>query len=297
MEQSFKLMDLTYILGDRKNINALKIMGPDLEQFNIHKNVQIGTREAPVEYLEIGPGSRLFGGKIMCKSFRIGSFVTIHDGVWCGGRSTVQIGHNSWFGQDCTIDAEANTWKVGNNFGAGQGSHMWGHIAHGNRLDGCQYYSFNDFIAEDDVWLVGRCTASPGVYRRHSVAFPGSVLTKGMGRNSVWGGNPAKDITSKVGVPYRPITLEQREELFDEAFDAMYRKVQGIYYDNHVDHMNKLRNLFDMESLGYTIPSDPSLRSYLFRYIIPNLNSLKLRFTPINYPGDSFSVTYDGDLK
>jgi acetyltransferase-like isoleucine patch superfamily enzyme len=176
-------------------------------------HIQIGMPDKPVERFIVGDHVKLFAGQIAPRNFVIGDYVTIHEGVWAYGRSDIVIGHNSWFGKRCTLDAEGG-FSVGNGFGAGQDTHLWSHIRHGDILQGSKYLSFQKFSAADDVWFVGRCTSGPAHHEQFSVALTESNVTKGMKWNHVYGGNPAVDLTEKIGAPYEDLTLEEKEKRF-----------------------------------------------------------------------------------
>lgn len=179
--------------------------------------LQLGMPGKPIEVLKIGDHTRIHEGIIAPRVFACGDYVTIHAGVWCYGRGTALIGHNSWFGMRCTLDAEGSFY-VGNGFGAGQDTHLWSHIRHGDIGMGCKYLSFSRFRAENDVWFVGRCTSGPtgdGAHAQFSVALTESNVTKPMEMNHVYGGNPAKDLTERIGEPYAFTTPEQRSMRFN----------------------------------------------------------------------------------
>ena len=185
--------------------------------------IQIGMPDKPLKRLVIGDHARLFAGQIAPRSFVCGDYVTIHEGVWCYGRSDVIIGHNAWFGMRCTLDAEGG-FAVGNGFGAGQDTHLWSHIRHGDVVQGSRFLSFEPFTAEDDVWFVGRCTSSPAHHERFSVALTESNILRGMSENHVYGGNPAADLTEKIGAPYEDIPLAERAARFQARVDY-FRKL------------------------------------------------------------------------
>lgn len=179
----------------------------------ISPDVQIGMPGKPMDRFLVGDNCRIFAGQIAPSTFVCGDYVTIHQGVWCYGRGPAIIGHNSWFGMRCTLDAEG-AFYVGNGFGAGQDTHLWSHIRHGDTLQGCEYLSFGSFRAEDDVWFVGRCTSAPASHKAFSVALTESNVTKGMEYNHVYGGNPAKDLTERIGTPYKFRSEEELKNLF-----------------------------------------------------------------------------------
>lgn len=243
----------------RVNAETIKIG----ENVWLSPNLQIGLPGKRVELFETGDNVVIHEGIVAPRRFKCGDYVTIHEGVWAYGRNDIVIGHNAWFGKRCTLDAEGG-FRVGNGFGAGQDSHMWSHIRHGDTLAGCRYLSFGKFIADDDVWLVGRCTSAPAHHGTRSVAMVESNLTKGMEPNTVWGGNPAKDLTDKLGRPYLYRDIVERMEAFND-------RVQLFLADNpDVDEFDLLpvQSTFDVGNRTYH-KTGSVLEERFMRYLLP----------------------------
>ena len=222
-------------------------------------NIQIGMPEKPVERFVVGDHVRLFAGQIAPRNFICGDYVTIHEGVWAYGRKDIIIGHNSWFGTRCTLDAEGG-FRVGNGFGAGQDTHLWSHIRHGDVVQGSKYLSFAEFSADDDVWFVGRCTSGPAHHEAFSVALTESNVTKGMGYNTVWGGNPAKDLTERLGPPYEHLEISEKEERFAA-------KVAGFPYKD-MGEFPELLKTFDVGMRTYH-KTNSMLEIQFMRWLLP----------------------------
>jgi len=235
----------------------------------ISPDIQIGLPGKSLTSVEIGDGTTLYGGKFAPGALKIGDCVTMHDSTFMYGVSSCTIGHNSWFGMRTTLDCEGRGWHAGNNFGAGQDTHMWSHIAHGDPLLGCKFKSRATFTASDDVWLVGRCTASPGLYYSKSIAMVGSVLTKGMGSNEIWGGSPAKQL-HKMGRAYLTITEEEREILLKKALES---------YDKHIEpiDISRLMDCFDVASRTYKKNLDDKELVAVHSWL---LKKAKYKYTP-----------------
>lgn len=242
---------------------------PNAEHVEIGKgtalspDLVIGLPNKPVSLFRVGDNCRIFAGKIAPRIFKCGDYVTIHEGVWAYGRRDITIGHNAWFGMRCTLDAEGD-FRVGNGFGAGQDTHLWSHIRHGDVLAGCQYLSFGSFIAEDDVWFVGRCTSAPAYHEKFSVALTESNVTKGMGYNTVWGGNPAKDLTEKIGAPYRNLDSVDRLTLFHQRVSNFL----DMNPDIDIDEMREVVSRFNITERTYAKQGDP-LEVRFMRYLLP----------------------------
>lgn len=235
--------------------------------------IQIGAPDKPLSKFIVGDHSRLFAGQILSNSFVCGDYVTIHQGVWCYGRQDVVIGHNSWFGMRCTIDAEGG-FRVGNGFGAGQDTHLWSHIRHGDVLQGSKYLSFSPFIADDDVWFVGRCTSSPGHHQAWSVALTESNIVKPMESNHVYGGNPAVDLTDKIGAPYDFPDRRTKQIWFARRYEA-FRDTLGA---DEQDQLRTIASTFNVELRTY-VKTNLQLEIAFMRHLLP-----EAKFVPANYP-------------
>jgi acetyltransferase-like isoleucine patch superfamily enzyme len=232
-------------------------------------NIKIGMPEKPVERFIVGDHVRLFAGQIAPRNFITGDYVTIHEGVWAYGRKDIVIGHNAWFGARCTLDAEGG-FRVGNGFGAGQDSHLWSHIRHGDVVQGSRFLSFSEFIAEDDVWFVGRCTSGPAHHESWSVALTESNVTKGMKENHVYGGNPAIDLTDRIGAPYEHLEVNEKEERFAQKVAAFPCK--------DLDGFDEILKTFNVETRTYQ-KMNSMLEIQFMRYLLP-----EAKFVPEDKP-------------
>lgn len=150
--------------------------------------------------------------QIICDDFRLGDYSKIHHGTNIHGIS-VSIGHNAWIGQYTIIDGLGKT-LIGDNCGVGAHSQLWSHIKYGDTFIGCQYESYNSLIVENDVWFVGHCIVSPVLAKAFSMALVGSVITKNMESNHIYGGSPAKDLTDKIGCPFQFPSVKEKEDKF-----------------------------------------------------------------------------------
>lgn len=227
-------------------------------------NIKIGTPDHPLGKFIVGDHSRLFAGQISPANFVCGDYVTIHEGVWCYGRSDVVVGHNGWFGMRCTLDAEGGI-RIGNGFGAGQDSHLWSHIRHGDVIQGSKYLGFTEFVAADDVWLVGRCTSGPYSHEQWSVALTESNLTKGMKSNHVYGGNPAVDLTEKIGVPYEQIEVHEKEKRFSSKVD-LFRDM--FLSPEMSEDFYAIVETFNVEERTYK-KTNSALEAAFMRFLLP----------------------------
>lgn len=243
----------------------------------IDPGVEIGTPEQPLDYLYIGDHVSLHGpSRFMPRNLVIGDYTKIYDGFWCGGDSAraggpvggdAYFGHNVWLAPRCIADPTGGIY-IGNNFGAGHETHMWSHIRHGDTLAGCRYLSYSRFVAEDDVWLVGRCTANPVYCESMSVAMTSAQVVRDMKQNRVYAGNPAIDITDKVGAPWVPRPHEDRWAMFWVRLEQFRRK-HG--YDK--SDLYHVTDTFDVMTRTYLKTNNP-IEVALMRYLLPEAKFL-----------------------
>lgn len=232
------------------------------EETWVSPQLEVGFPDKPVERFIVGDGCRLYAGQIATKNFICGDYVTIHEGVWAYGRQNIVIGHNGWFGRRVTLDAEGGIW-IGNGVGVGQDTHLWSHIRNGDTLAGSRWLKYGEFRAGDDVWFVGRCTSSPANHGDRSMAMVESNLTRGMPPDTVWGGNPAKDLTEKLGLPFIPAPVADRMTDFADRVTAF--RVKNNVEDSVLDF---IAATFDVEARTYIKSGHPIERA-LIRFLLP----------------------------
>jgi acetyltransferase-like isoleucine patch superfamily enzyme len=171
----------------------------------------IGRQGKPLDRVVIGDHVHIGEGcEIWTPELTIGDYTKLHRNALVYGRNPVSIGHNCWFGEGTIIDGEGQV-AIADNVGVGAHSQLWSHIRHGDRMMGCTYHSFGTLSILHDVWFVGHCVVSPIQAEPFSVALVGSVVTRPMERNHVYGGSPAVDLTEKLGAPYTLPSVEDRE--------------------------------------------------------------------------------------
>lgn len=242
------------------------------EETWVSPGLEVGFPDKPVERFIVGDGCRLYAGQIASRNFVCGDYVTIHEGVWAYGRQSIVIGHNGWFGRRVTLDAEGGVW-IGNGVGVGQDTHLWSHIRHGDTLAGNRWLKFGDFRAGDDVWFVGRCTSAPAVHGDRSMAMVESNLTRGMPPDTIWGGNPARELTDKLGPPFLPLPLADRMTEFSNRC-AEFRAKHNV--DSSV--FDFIAATFDVEARTYQKSGHPVERAFM-RFLLP-----EAKFVPWDAP-------------
>ncbi len=185
---------------------------------NVHfaKGVRIAAINGEADYVEIG--DNVFLGEnvlILTPKFIIGDYSTIHKNCRISGYKPCTIGHNFWVDQNCILNY-TELLQIGNNVGIGAYSQLWTHIKFGDVLAGCRFNSSKQMIIEDDVWFVGHCIVSPVVAKRRSMAMVGSVITKDMDENHIYGGSPAINLSPKIGFQFEETANEKKIHIFEE---------------------------------------------------------------------------------
>lgn len=186
------------------NIHSTSFIDPSIRlgNFNyIGKNVQI-------KYLDennkpsvvigdnniINDNTRILIGE---NPLSIGDWNVFHNDMLVMAGKTIKIGHNCWFGQNTILDGSGGLF-ISNGVRVGMYSQIWTHVASGELIEGCLLFGDSKTIIEDDVWLVGSCTVSPGVcLRKKSVFLIGSIVTKDSEIEKVYSGTPAT-INNKI---------------------------------------------------------------------------------------------------
>ena len=110
---------------------------------------------------------------------------------------------------------------------------------------GCRFHSTKGLKIGDDVWAVGRCLISPVNIGSRTLILPGAVLTRHTQPDSVWGGAPAQDLTSKFGPQFRPTATEER-------MTYLQRKLTEFAENSGVDLSNLVKIVQDPQSMRLT---------------------------------------------
>lgn len=234
-------------LADGSSIQCKKlIIGNDV---TIGYNTQIFCPEGTVV---IGDQSYIGNDStIRLANFEIGEYCKLHNHALLNGVGNVKIGHNCWIGQNSILNGEASL-TIGNNVGIGTYSSVWTHGYFGQLIDGCVINSIKDTIIEDDAWLIGSYnTIFPGVIiGKQAVLMGTSVVTKSLESNRIYSGNPAKDITDKIGAPYKPLLWDDKKNLLKKTFLEYFEK-NNVSYSHEEDSIQldkKGRILFSLET-------------------------------------------------
>lgn len=229
--------------------------------------------------IKIGDNVRLGANtKIRIPELEIGDYTQIHDHALIYGYEKVQIGHNGWFGNNVILNSTA-ALTIGDNCCVSAYSQLWTHFQFGDTLEGCRFNSRQALTLESDVWISTHCVISPIHAEAKSMALPGSIVTSDMKFNRVYGGNPAQDLTHKVGPQFSDISIDKKIEAFTIRLNEFFSKNQDIDRDSigitAGDSIVKTGQImFDLSRRTYTKQQTPEEIRFM-RYLLPHI-----KFTP-----------------
>jgi acetyltransferase-like isoleucine patch superfamily enzyme len=203
------------ILGDDVSIEADTEIRADFLRIDagsrIERRCLIASLRGPASYVHIGENAMLGAdSRVLLPVLVMGDFVAIQNHALINGLKPVRIGHNSWVGQNCVLNA--NDWlSLGNNVGIGAYSSVYTHGFFGDLLEGCQVHKVAPVTLGDDVWILGSYNViSPGVsLGEKALVLTGSNVTRDVPANHCVGGAPARDMTDKL-TPFRTLSIDEK---------------------------------------------------------------------------------------
>jgi acetyltransferase-like isoleucine patch superfamily enzyme len=238
-----------YISLNFYNKSKLKVQGylkqfinsamVDVQDLKIGKNVFIEPG------VEIHCRRMILGDSVIIKSgtriemtdLVIGDYTVINNNCFLTGTDWCRIGHNCWFGHYSILDSIGTT-RIGDGVGVGAHSQLWTHIYFGDNLEGCRFASAKPLNIEDDVWFVGHCIISPITAKKRSMILAGSVVTKDLEEDHVYGGVPAVDLTEKIGPQFTEKSLQEKRILMEKYLEEFYSKYKPI--QNRIKIVDKI---------------------------------------------------------
>lgn len=207
--------------------------------------------------------------QIIVDEFEIGDYCKVHHHSNFHGYKPLTIGHNAWIGQGTIIDSIGGT-IIGNNCGIGAYSQLWSHIRYGDPLEGCNYNSSKSLIVGNDVWFVGHCIVSPIIAKDKSMALVGSVIIKDMEENHIYGGSPAKDLTSVMSPQFGIITIQEKRNLISQFSIPKSVKViedDSEIIDDNFSYFNIINRKYTKKSTADEIEFMKKLQSRLIKFV------------------------------
>jgi len=198
---------------------------------HIEKDCKFGAFGGIAEEIVIGDCCFIGRGtNILVSTLHMGDYVTIHNHTLIYGFKSCDLGHNSWIGQNTILNSN-DVLKIGSNVGIGAYSQVWTHVYFGELLEGCQIFRVAPTLIEDDVWLIGHCIVSPGVtIHKKAIVLAGSLVTKDIPTEAIFGGAPAENLTNKFPIRKTPTLMEKYEMMkkFIEDFSKTQRATYNV---------------------------------------------------------------------
>lgn len=207
--------------------------------------------------------------QIIIDDLEIGDYCKIHHHTNIHGYKPLKIGHNAWVGQGTILDSIGGM-SIGNNCGIGAYSQLWTHIRYGDPLEGCNYESNKEMIIGDDVWFVGHCIVSPIIAKNKSMALAGSLITKDMEENHIYGGSPAKDLTGKIEPQFTPISINKKREILNDLVpppSVKFIEDDSEILNADITYFNIVNRTYTKKSTSEEIDFMKKLQSKLIKFI------------------------------
>jgi acetyltransferase-like isoleucine patch superfamily enzyme len=208
--------------------------------------------------------------QIIVDELEMGDYCKVHHHTNFHGYKPLKIGHNAWIGQGTIIDSIGGT-TIGNNFGVGAYSQLWSHARWGDPLAGCNYSEITrPLVIGNDVWLVGHCIVSPVTINDGAMALVGSVITKDMETNHIYGGAPAKDLTDKLSPQFRHISLEEKKEMlnqFELPNGIKWIEDDSEIVDESISYFNISNRTYTKKGTDLEVTFMKKLQSKLIKFV------------------------------
>jgi acetyltransferase-like isoleucine patch superfamily enzyme len=179
-------------------------------------------------------GDNVFIGndvRILAPEVYIGDYSVIHNHTTIYGYSPVRIGDCCWIGQNAVVNCTAPVW-LGDGVTISAYSNLWTHFRAGDVMQGCRFASEKPLIVGDDVWIGVQCSIAPVTVHKRALILAGSVVTRDVEENRVYGGNTARDLTEKMGPQFEEVSVEEKFALLKDKlidFEAKWREGQLSY--------------------------------------------------------------------
>lgn len=223
--------------------------------------------------------------KILCPEFRLGDYSKLNAYSFCHGEEDLQIGRNCWIGGNVVLDSMGGLC-LDDGVGIGAHSQLWTHIQFGDIVEGSRFYSRDYMQIGRDAWFVGCCHVSPVKVAPKSMALLGSVVTKDMEENRIYGGSPAKDLTEKMGGgQFRAHSVEEKRGIlcrmiaaFEEENPQFRGMLRVVVDSSEVWGMPADCTIFDVSARTYTQTYSAAEVAFL------KANTPLIKFVPMGKP-------------
>jgi acetyltransferase-like isoleucine patch superfamily enzyme len=152
------------------------------------------------------------GTTIRTPEFSIGDYTRLNESSYAGGRKPLRIGRNVYLGRGVYLDSNGGLTLEDNTL-AGAYSQLWTHIEGSDMIQGCdpRWHAERELVIEQDAWLVGRVVISHAerIGTRSLVLNESNVLHN-IPADTTWAGNPAKDVTDKLGRQFEELSDDEK---------------------------------------------------------------------------------------
>lgn len=272
-----------------KSLKGFRTFNIKEEELSIGTNVVI---EENVRVIGIGEedksiiiGDNVYIGedvKLMGNKIEILDYTKLHNHSFLYAKKPLFIGYNCWIGQNVILNAE-ECLTIRNNVCISAYSQLWTHIKFGDTLEGCRFHSYKKMEIDDDVWLGGNCIVAPIHARRKSMALAGSVIVRDMEENHIYAGEPAKDMTDRLGPQFEEIRVEEKykrmKEYLAEFLNGKRSDVKGAIeiVMEYPGLLNKRVTYFNVSERTYT-KRNTKIEWEFMHYLLPQ----KAKFIPVS---------------
>jgi len=184
----------------------------------------------------------------------IGDWNVFHNDMLIMAEDKIVIGHNCWFGQNTILDG-AGGLEIGNGVRIGMYSQIWTHIASGEQIEGCTFFSKRKTIIEDNVWLVGSCVVGSGLtLGERSTILINSVVTKDTIPDKAYSGSPAR-LMENLKV-YQPKSVEEKFSMLRGWLEEFVSLNQDQFNIEITENDLKIHNVKQNELVVFTKSND-----------------------------------------
>jgi acetyltransferase-like isoleucine patch superfamily enzyme len=202
------------------------------------------------------------GTTIRTPELSIGDYTRLNEASYCGGRKPLHIGRNVYLGRGVYLDSNGGLTLEDNTL-AGAYSQLWTHIEGGDMIQGCApwLHQERELVLRKDAWLVGRVVISNATeIGERAVVLNESNVLKNIPADTTWAGNPAKDVTDKLGPQFDNIDNVTRVDLMHleiDRFEKLHPEHAGKIWAtdglaSSVVRVNKGHTLFYVRERTYT---------------------------------------------
>jgi acetyltransferase-like isoleucine patch superfamily enzyme len=197
---------------------------------SIGERTSLGAIGGPAVLIELGDHVQIEADvRILAPRVYIGDYTRISHHVTIYGYDSVFIGPCGWIGQNVILNSTAPL-TISRGCTISAYANVWTHFSGGDPVEGCRFDSNKPCSIGADVWLGVQCSVAPVSIGDKALVLAGGVVTKDIPGNTVWGGNPAVDLTEKLGPPYIQRTAEEKFALLCHLLRRFHHCERGYQH-------------------------------------------------------------------